>query len=59
MVIYQGYCVDQRNARSLFFDITRYVTMNNEKWYTSRAPFDTWEEISAFDIPNHVNYMYM
>ena len=33
--------------------------MDYEKWYTSRAPFDTYEEIRAFELQNHINYMYI
>ena len=36
--------------RSLFYDIPCYVTMDYERWYTSRAPFDTCEEIRVFEF---------
>ena len=37
--------------QSLFYDIPCYVTMDYEKF------FDTSEEIRAFEVQNHVNYM--
>ena len=39
------------------YNIPCYVTMDNGKWYTSRAPFDTCEEIRAIELQNHVNDM--
>ena len=33
--------------------------MDYEKWYISRASFDTCEENCVFEVQNHVNYMYI
>ena len=53
-IFYHGYCKDQRNAAVI---ILRY-TMDYEKWYTSLL-LTQCEEIRAFEIQNHANYMYI
>ena len=42
--------------RSLFYVIPRYVTVDYEKCYTS-LPLTQCEEICAFEVQNHVNYV--
>ena len=42
--------------RSFFYDIPCYVIMDYEKWYTSIL-LTQCEEIRAFEVQNHANYM--
>ena len=44
--------------RSLFYDtpVPCYVTMDYEKWYTALL-LTQCEEIRAFEVQNHDNYM--
>ena len=45
---------------SLFYDISCYVTVDYQKWYRYTSLLLTQcEEIRAFDVQTHVNYMYM
>ena len=55
-IFYHGYCKDQWNAAVIIYVIPRYVTMGYEKWYTSLL-LKQCEEICAFEVQNHANYM--